>query len=110
MTRPIHTPQNLTATERLSPRRRGVSTIPERDAKTLFNFNGDNGDLNTLPFYKILIGFFLFCIFLGGCSGSSSSKSSTNDNSSAEEKCKVENGVAKLKDGECKVTACDGGL
>ena len=96
MARLIHSLQNLTAT------------------KTLFNFNGD---LNTLPFYKILIGF-LFCIFLGGCSGSSNSSSSTNDNSSAEEKeeektqpkkCKVENGVAKLKDGECKITACNAG-
>ena len=72
--------------------------------KTLFNFNGD---LNTLPFYTILIGF-LFCMFLGGCSGSSESSSSGSDNSSTEEektqskKCKVENGVAELKDGECK--------
>ena len=75
----IHTPQNLTAT------------------KTLFNFNGD---INTLPFYKILIGF-LFCIFLGGCSGSSSSKSSTNDNSSAEEKEEE-----KTQPKECKVENC----
>ena len=56
-------------------------------------------------------------LFLGGCSNSSNSSSSRNDNSSTEEeeektqpkKCKVENGIAKLKDGECKITACNAG-
>ena len=100
MTRPIHTPQNLTATERLSPRRRGVSTIPERDTKTLFNFNGDNGDLNKglfiaplLNFIKELQGFkrskiaqglFLcfMCMSLGVVSSCSSSENSSSGGNS----------------------------
>ena len=75
-----------------------------RVLKSLFNRSASH--------FLFHISLILLCIFLGGCSGDSSSKSPSNNSSSEpepEKDCKIENGVAELRDGECKVVACNVG-